>query len=605
MVLFSSVTYQESVVEWVGQVKSDIKKSSHDIDQECSDNAFLMSSVNVSTQTTSGSNNPIKDCKRLRGMNGELPSDSYLKLNEVEKVFRAINTYLSKQDLTSSFHFQRIYLQEPPFAFQASPLVYDTKGKDNLYCYTEKTSQVISQNNSKRKVHRYLWKVSKTSSMMPVAVKFVSDQNSRDGRSLKREVECHMYSHMKLSQLYQDEAKLWQYQSGIYSFTRMDEWVKPQSLIDAWPSSELIAYHVDKVNPGNSILITRKLSGPDFFDIIRCEHNHAYNYHKVCNSNQVRCSYTYEQKTLYSTKPNQRTKLHSNICNDFKNAHQFNINESQSDCQYYSGFYDYFKLRFAALTLRRLNQFHSISVRHNDVKPDNIVCDFHKSSLGQPVVDVKLIDLGTATLAQTRDFTGGTSWYESPEQKLLEFFGKKKRDYAASNRVSIDLSSDAWGAGLSLAEVLLGKRVVDSLKMIPNMGPLEYIGRDDVAKSSRFNMCFRFSPDHSNNLDYYEFGGNLECYPFWRLQPTSWLTSVKNILFEKTISSNSLLNITAEWLFDNLVVANPAERAKINAAMNVVEQFAEEQYSRTRYEFTSFKGKTDSYSTFCWGKHAN
>ena len=476
----------------------------------------------------------------------------------------------------------------------------DTQGKNNLYCYPEKSSLIISQNSSNRRVHRYLWKAEDNEVAIPVAIKFVADQNNRDGRSVKREVECHMFTQMKLAYLFQEELKLWQQQSSVYSFTRMNEWLKPKTIMDAWPSSELIAYHIDNHKPGNSILMTRKLSGPDFFDLIRCEHNHNYNNHNLSGHCHQQVNHDHliksnNKKIVKKAKP----KSGINIFSDIKPLSCLKSSSSSlkyTDCEYYPPYYNYYKLRWAAITLKRLMQFHSINIRHNDLKPDNIVCDFHHDDNDNTVIDVKLIDLGTASFGFTTDFTGGTAWYESPEQKLIEFFGKKRKDMHSSKRVNIGLSSDIWGAGISLTEVLLGKRIVDASKTRKNIYPLEYLGCElNTIKPYNFALRSQILGKHTMNEDYYYDGGDLDSYPYWLQSPENWVLSSKQILFDINNKKASLAEIAAEWLFNSLVIPKASSRVKIDVAMNVIEQFAEEQYNRIRYSYTSFDGSLNSY----------
>lgn len=312
-------------------------------------------------------------------------------------------------------------------AFPEPPLGGYRYSRGELRGWPVREEEVISQNSSKRKVHRGLWLSSAApGAAFPAAVKFVEDENARDGRSIKREIECHLYIQQRLEQLRKEE--------GV---TRAE---------DAWPSAELFGYHLDKHHPGRCVLVTRKLSGPDLFDVIRQEHHH-HHHHQHRND--------YRTTTAFGTSA---------------------YSSSSPTCVGHLA-YEYHKLHWCTLALKRVQQYARLGIRHNDVKPDNIVLDFYVTASGHRALDVKIIDLGTASMHSAKDFTGGTSWYESPEQKVLEYHSKKQRNPEAARRVDIGLASDVWAAGLSIAEVLVGRRVVDALRFGgPN--PLEYRGPD-------------------------------------------------------------------------------------------------------------------------------
>ncbi|EZG61425.1 protein kinase domain protein [Gregarina niphandrodes] len=342
----------------------------------------------------------------------------------------------------------------------------------------------------------------------------------------------------------------------------MPEWAVVEKLEDAWPCAELYGYHLDRRAPGKSVLLTRKLSGPDLFDVIRAEHNHNWHFH---HSADARC------RTVYS----------------HRGGGVNTGGEWQGGCVYYPANYEFQKLRWCALALHRLHQYAVLSIRHNDVKPDNIVLDFHYNRQGHKALDVKLIDLGTASMYNAKDFTGGTSWYESPEQKLLEYFMKKKKNPEAARRVDIGLSSDIWGAGISLTEVLVGRRVVDSLKCPAGPGSLDYLGYDAARAQGR-------SSDSSVGADYFDCGGEISCYPYWAMDPAEWLMYARRALgLEK--DSKQLCHEAAKWLFDHLARPEPSTRASLLTALDRTERFAEEAYQRYRYTATSFQHKIDGY----------
>eukprot|EP01068_Selenidium_serpulae_P002457 Selendium_serpulae@DN2469_c0_g1_i3.p1 len=256
---------------------------------------------------------------------------------------------------------------------------------------------------------------------------------------------------------------------------------------DAWPCAEMFGYHLDKKNPGKSVLIARKLSGPDFFDVIRMEH-----------SNGMRKS---------------------------------------------PALYEWHKLLWCTLAMKRISQYAQLGIRHNDIKPDNIVLDFYNSEDNERLLDVKLIDLGTASMHSAKEFTGGTSWYESPEQKLLEFHTKKERNVEIAKQVEIGLTSDIWGAGLSIAEVLMGRRVVDTLRPPHGPGPLEYCGTADG----------------------------------WALDPGLWVDCARHAVgLHKESRRLPICTDAARHIFNSLVAAEPEKRGKLADAISILEKFTEE-----------------------------
>lgn len=308
----------------------------------------------------------------------------------------------------------------------------------------------------------------------PVAVKFVEDGNVRDGRSIKREIECHLYIHQRLKVLQQDLQR----REG-----------RTPALGDVWPSAEMFGYFLNRRDPGQSVLVTRKLSGPDFFDVIRAEHSAA-----------------------------------------------FNATTSSA--------YAHHKLHWCCLALERVSQYALLGIRHNDIKPDNIVLDFYASpTSSERLLDVKLIDLGTACMQHAKDFTGGTSWYESPEQKILEFHTKKHRNPEVAKQVDIGLPSDAWGAGISITEVLMGRRVVDVLRAPHGPGPLEYRGAEEG----------------------------------WALDPEVWLAKARAALgMDLPQQRFPLCAAAARLVFGLLVKAKPEERATVEEALRQLRAFVRE-----------------------------
>lgn len=354
----------------------------------------------------------------------------------------------------------RLYDAQGPVCFPSPPFDGGQHPRAELRSWACRKELIISQNSSKRKVQRGLWLCPLTPDVSyPVAVKFVEDRNARDGRSVKREIECHLFIYQRLQQIQEDEG-----------------YPTPE---DAWPSAELFGYHLDRKNPGRCVLITRKLSGPDFFDVIRQEH-----------SGSGRVSLTYE----------------------------------------------YHKLHWCSLALRRVQQYARMGIRHNDIKPDNIVLDFYDTAVGERALDVKIIDLGTASMHSAKEFTGGTSWYESPEQKVLEFYSKKQRNQEKARQVDIGLASDVWAAGLSITEVLVGRRVVDCLKLPHGPGPLDYR-----------------SPEES-----------------WAVEPAVWAGLARKALLSapREASKYTFCFDAARYIFDQLVRPDPLERGTLQDAID-------------------------------------
>lgn len=368
----------------------------------------------------------------------------------------------------------RLYDAQGPVSFCTPPTEGGRHQRAELRTWYSRQDAVISQNSSKRKVHRGLWlSPLEPDVSFPVAIKFVEDRNARDGRSVKREIECHLFIQQRLHQM--------QKEAGC------------ARLEDAWPSAELLGYYLDKKSPGRCILITRKLSGPDFFDVIRQEHN---------------------------------STAHVNLA------------------------YEYHKLHWCTLALKRVQQYARLGIRHNDVKPDNIVLDFYVTPTGFRALDVKIIDLGTASMQSAKEFTGGTSWYESPEQKVLEYHSKKQRDPIAAKRVDIGLASDIWAAGLSITEVLVGRRIVDALKQPHGPGPLDYRGA--------------------------AIG--------WAVPPEEWVARARRALLyaPREACKYTFCFDAAKYIFDRLVRPNPSERGTLQEATAKMKEQIEKALEHSR-----------------------
>eukprot|EP00922_Rhytidocystis_sp_ex-Travisia-forbesii_P053124 GHVS01078791.1.p1 GENE.GHVS01078791.1~~GHVS01078791.1.p1 ORF type:complete len:563 (+),score=95.88 GHVS01078791.1:176-1864(+) len=459
---------------------------------------------------------------------------------------------------TPAAHNKRLYDPQGPVHFPSPPLSGAQHIRGELRVWHAEEEKVISQNSSKRKVHRAHWLTPiDCRHSFPVAVKFVEDGNARDGRSIKREIECHLYIHQRLGQLMYDPSAM------LSSYKRLE---------DAWPCAEMFGYHLDKKHPGQSVLVTRKLSGPDFFDIIRTEHSASFSSRSV-------------------------------------------------------SLYEYHKLQWCALALERVAQYGRLGIRHNDIKPDNIVLDFyceatnstensssgcHTTALSPPTciaaaaltslassplsasdplygrypalssssflcpssitsstsstsscswspppdtttyLDVKLIDLGTASMQNAKDFTGGTSWYESPEQKLLEYYTKKQRNPEAAKLVDIGLPSDAWGAGLSITEVLMGRRVVDAMKKPHGPGALE----------------FRGTPDG------------------WEVPPTEWVRCARKVLgLDKEQQRFPICAEAARQVFEAFVVEDPEKRETVKGFLPRLHKLLREASDHIRRKY--------------------
>lgn len=203
--------------------------------------------------------------------------------DSLKSIFACVSPYLAGADQRATF--TRLYDPRGPVVFLEPPLHGVRQYRGELSLWADASERVISQNSSNRRVHRALWaSATDPKNPRPAALKFVEDGNARDGRSLKREIECHIYVYQKLPSLFQLETELRATQSSLYSFVHSPEWSVAEKMEDAWPSAELFGYHLDKKNPGQSVLLTRKLSGPDLFDVIRAEHNHSWHYHHPSSS---------------------------------------------------------------------------------------------------------------------------------------------------------------------------------------------------------------------------------------------------------------------------------------------------------------------------------
>ncbi|AFZ79349.1 hypothetical protein BEWA_021970 [Theileria equi strain WA] len=392
-------------------------------------------------------------------------------------------------------NYRQFYDRVGPIRFQ-TPLSGGMKSPHvELRLWNDDNTRLISQNSSKRRVYNIYWLPKIFSNIaLRAAIKFVEDYNIRDGRSIKREIECHLYMYQKLLSVSKANNK----PSLIFN--------------DDWPSVEVLGYFLDKKEPGQSTLVTRKLTGPDFFYIIRSENMNGF-------SSRI------------------------------------------------TPIYEFNKLDWCITALNRIAQFGAIGIRHNDIKPDNIVLDVYFDT-GVKKVDVKIIDLGAASMEFTREFTGGTPWYESPEQKLLEFYTKKHRGHARAQTVAISKSSDAWGAGLSIVEVLVGKRVVDYIKAPYGPGSLEFKGAPD-------DDIFVYSTD----IKYDRLWWNKDEY--WATPPQVWIQHAKRVLnLDKTPDRYSICHHAAKFVFDKLVVVDPNKRSPVKEVASSLRRFVTEAISQ-------------------------
>ncbi|UKK02042.1 hypothetical protein MACK_001396 [Theileria orientalis] len=395
-------------------------------------------------------------------VNNEVKSDLINAVNQTSPVSSAGGgTRLVKKDITrlgklelienienyvqvNFSNYRQFYDKVGPIRLNG-PLAEGLKSNHvDISLWDDPSTQLISQNSSKRKVYNIYWipKIFSNISLR-AAIKFVEDSNVRDGRSIKREIECHLYMYQRFQAIFKSN--------------------NASSLIlqDDWPTVEVLGYYLDKKDPGKSVLISRKLTGPDFFYIIRSENNSSF-------------------------------------------------------VKRITPIYEFNKLDWCITALNRISQFGSVGIRHNDIKPDNIVLDVYFDQ-GVKKVDVKIIDLGAASMEYTKEFTGGTPWYESPEQKLLEYYTKKNRNSEMARKVNIDISSDAWGAGLSIVEVLMGRRVVDYIKQPYGIGLLNFTGIPQYEQSSV----------SSPNLEDYLWWNREE---YWEINPEVWVHEAKKVL---------------------------------------------------------------------------
>ncbi|ORM40060.1 uncharacterized protein BXIN_1195 [Babesia sp. Xinjiang] len=352
------------------------------------------------------------------------------------------------------------------------------------------SSLLISQNSTQRVVYNAFWLPKQFPKIaLKVAVKSVKDCNIRDGRSIKREIGCHLYIFQKLMGTSDDSSR------------------SSRIGIDDWPTSEILGYYLDKKNPGMSVLATRKLFGPDFFDIIRSE-----------------CSPRFASR----------------------NTPLYELN----------------KLDWCIIAMERVAQFSELGIRHNDLKPDNIVLDMYESC-GVKRVDVKVIDLGAASMEGTKEFTGGTSWYESPEQKLLEFYTKKHHNTKRAQTIDIGRASDAWGIGQSVIEVLIGRRMVDHIRPPFGTGPPELVDPPQEVEDGEADPMWW-------NRDEY-----------WTIPPRVWLQSIRNVL--QLDSPNQKFPICAKaarYVFDRLMRVDPRERASVRSVAEGLRQLAKGEIAK-------------------------
>eukprot|EP00914_Ancora_sagittata_P027232 GHVO01053320.1.p1 GENE.GHVO01053320.1~~GHVO01053320.1.p1 ORF type:complete len:397 (+),score=64.35 GHVO01053320.1:40-1230(+) len=158
---------------------------------------------------------------------------------------------------------------------------------------------------------------------------------------------------------------------------------------ESWPCAPLAASYLDGDQPGKGILVTKQLSGPDLSKLIKRE---------VHPDSPVACA-----------------------------MHQ------------------YTRLHLSYLSALRVRQLFDLNIRHNDIKPSNLLVHRYKDSERMPKLDVKLIDLGVSSFLNEQKSYGCTKLYISPELKNHKKMG-----------TAIDARSDLWALGLTLTEVLMG-----------------------------------------------------------------------------------------------------------------------------------------------------
>ncbi|CDR97083.1 hypothetical protein, conserved [Babesia bigemina] len=371
--------------------------------------------------------------------------------------------------------YRPLYNRIGPVMFRTSLLEGLYSPAAELRLTPELRSLLISQNSTQRVVYNAFWLPKQFPKIaLKVAVKSVRDCNMRDGRSIKREIGCHLFIYQKLVGASRDACR----SSPIAT--------------DDWPTSEVLGYYLDKKNPGVSVLITRKLFGPDFFDIIRSE-----------------CSPRFASR----------------------NTPLYELN----------------KLDWCIIAMERVAQLSELGIRHNDLKPDNIVLDMYESG-GVKRVDVKVIDLGAASMEHTKEFTGGTSWYESPEQKLLEYYTKKHHNSKRARTVDINRASDAWGLGQSVIEVLLGRRMVDHMRPPFGSGPPELI---DPPQEVTEENTDRLWWDRDE---------------YWTIPPRVWLQHIRSVLqMDSATQKFPICAQAARYVFDRLMQVDPQQRASVRS----------------------------------------
>ncbi|EDO08050.1 Protein kinase domain family protein [Babesia bovis T2Bo] len=386
--------------------------------------------------------------------------------------------------------YRPLYERVGPITFRTSLQNGLLSPAADLRLVPDASSLLISQNSTMRVVYNAYWLPKQFPKIaLKVAVKSVKDCNARDGRSIKREIGCHLYIYQKLMGQTLGSGR----QSRI--------------MTDDWPTSEVLGYYLDKKDPGTALLVTRKLFGPDFFEIIRSE-----------------CS---------SRFPSSR------------NTPLYELN----------------KIDWCIIALERVSQFSELGIRHNDLKPDNIVLDMYEHG-GVNRIDVKVIDLGAASMEFTKEFTGGTSWYESPEQRLLEYYTKKHSNSKRAQTIEIDRSSDAWGIGLSVIEVLLGRRMVDHLRSPFGSGPPALLNPPQEVDPEEGRLWW--------NRDEY-----------WTIPPCVWLSTIRDVL--QLDSPNQRFPICAKaarYVFDHLMLVDPRERASVGSVAEGLRVLAKGEIAR-------------------------
>lgn len=304
-----------------------------------------------------------------------------------------------------------------------------------------------------------------------VAVKFIPSRttlpSAAEQESMRREILCNLRLRSRLQKM--------QYNSQRGVLTHQQRCVLGPRDAHIWkPAVELIGYYLNSHEPHKCVLVTSLIWGVDVGQWLESQ-----------------CRATLEA----AAKTEQNEKSVNSAVTPFAN-----IPRSSA----------LIRVWIAVLIFRRVFQLHELGIRHNDLKPSNVMIDLytwkekqnicykqhdtpleslryiclHPERIDLRDIDIKLVDLGNATPCRFPRQSGGTPAYLSPEQQLAayrqyqqarEIDGSRlnKHEKVGVPTLPLDKRTDFWSLGLTIVEILTTVSLTQALQ---GTRPLKYIG---------------------------------------------------------------------------------------------------------------------------------